>query len=69
MTYTERVDERVDKLLALGLRYNGEYFFYRDINIYTNELTWMTDEEFDKAYEGAKLRKQQIEQQESEEPK
>lgn len=56
--------DRLDKLDALGLKFNGEDFIYEDINFHWTELLCMTDQEFDMAYEGAVKRKAQIDAEE-----
>jgi len=45
--------ERLDKLTTLGLLFNGQAFVYDDINFHWTDIVCMTDEEFDKAYNGA----------------
>lgn len=54
--------ERIDKLNELGLLFNGQAFVYADINFHWTDIICMTDEEFDKAYEGASERLKIIEQ-------
>ncbi len=57
---TKKVTDRARRLMGLGLNYNGKEFVYRDINFHHSDLLCMTDEEFEKAFEGASKRKQQI---------
>jgi len=52
--------ERQGKMFELGLKWNGSEFCYRDINFHWTDLLCMVKEEFDKAYEGAKARKAEL---------
>ena len=52
--------ERQEKMFALGLKWNGSEFIYKDINFHWTDILCMVQEEFDKAYEGAKLRKERL---------
>ncbi len=54
------VKERSDRLFKLGLKFNGSGFIYEDINFDYTDLICMTNEEFEKAYEGLVKRKQRI---------
>jgi hypothetical protein len=57
MSNFERQSKRVDQLLAMGLKFDGDSFVYEDINFHHTDTLCMTDEEFDKAYAGAVSRK------------
>jgi hypothetical protein len=52
----EVLGKRADKLIALGLLYNGNSFVYADINFHWTDLMCMTDIEFNIAYIGAAAR-------------
>ena len=56
-------DDRCKKLFDLGLKYNGVEFLYHDINFHWTDVTCMSDEEFEKAYQGAVKRKAVIDSQ------
>jgi hypothetical protein len=62
MDKNQKLENRSDKLFRLGLKYNGQNFLYHDINFHWTDLTCMSDEEFEKAYEGAVNRKKQIDE-------
>ena len=47
-------EERNEKLIGLGLIYNGESFVYEDINVHWTELVTLRDEEFDSLVEKIK---------------
>ena len=51
------VSARAEKLIALGLTYDGQQLVYQDINFHWTDLTCMTDAQFNRAYEGAVKRK------------
>jgi hypothetical protein len=52
-----KTSARTEKLLALGLTYDGQQLVYQDINFHWTDLVCMSDAQFDKAYEGAVKRK------------
>lgn len=64
MLRDKTVKERAQKLLDLGLRYDGQSFIYQDINFHWTDLQCMTDEEFNEALEGAKKRMETIKSEE-----
>ena len=47
--------ERITRLSDLGLLFDGKYesFVYEDINFHWTDIVCMSNEQFDKAYEGA----------------
>ncbi|MCL6100999.1 MAG: hypothetical protein M1292_00690 [Bacteroidetes bacterium] len=51
---------RQEKMFELGLKWNGSEFSYKDINFHWTDLICMAKEEFESAYEGAKIRKEQL---------
>lgn len=53
-------NERVDRLRELGLLFNGMAFVYHNINFHWTDLVCMSDEEFDKALEGATNRLKEL---------
>jgi DNA-directed RNA polymerase subunit RPC12/RpoP len=59
--------ERRNKMFELGLKWEGQQFTFKDINFHWTDLICMSDEKFEKSYEGAKIRKAQIEKLEAEE--
>jgi len=64
----EKEQERRRVLLFnLGLKWDGESFIYEDINFHWTDIQCMKNEQFEKAYMGAKIRKVQIEKEEEEE--
>lgn len=54
-------NERLNKMFSLGLKYDGDSFTFRDINFHWTDLVCMNDDDFEKAFTGAKKRKEQIE--------
>lgn len=54
-------NERLNKMFSLGLKYDGDSFIFRDINFHWTDLVCMNDDDFEKAFTGAKKRKEQIE--------
>lgn len=56
----EKQKERTDKLISIGLIFNGDSFIYEDINFHWTDIVCMSDTEFDKAFEGARKRKKAI---------
>jgi len=61
---TPKQDERLKKLYKLGLMFNGSALVYKDINFHWTDTLCMTDEKFDKAYEGAVKRKKTLDEEE-----
>jgi hypothetical protein len=51
---------RIDKVLKLGLKYDGQQLTYHDINFHWTDIVCMTEAEFKKAYDGAVKRKAAI---------
>ena len=51
----------------LGLKWDGQSFTYRDINFHWTDLKCMSKEDFDKAYEGASKRMEQLKTEEKSE--
>ncbi len=51
---------RQNKLINLGLKFDGEQFSYKDVNFHWTDIIAMTGPEFSKQYEGAKARMEQI---------
>ena len=62
-----RSKERQQQLLDIGLTYDGEQFCHKDVNFHHTELITMSDSEFDKAYQGAKARMEEIKSEEEKE--
>lgn len=60
-------NERKNKMFSLGLKFDGQSFVFKDINFHWTDLICMSDEDFEKAYTGAKARKEQIETEERKE--
>lgn len=58
-------EERNKKLWALGLKWNGDSFVYKDINFHWTDTMCMTEAEFNKAYEGAVRRKKVLDAEEA----
>ncbi len=48
--------ERQNKLIKLGLVFDGENFIYKDVNFHWSETLTLTDEEFTNAFEKARIR-------------
>ena len=46
-------DARCKKLFDMGLKFNGMEFIYEDINFHWTDIVCMSDEEFEKAYQGS----------------
>jgi len=56
----EKTKERSKKLQEMGLIFDGSSFIYEDINFHWTDLLCMTDEDFEKAPQGALKRKKII---------
>jgi len=64
-----KTQARVDKLLDLGLIFNGTDFLYQDINFnWWSDVLFPTDEEFEKNYAGAVKRKTVIDKEKANAP-
>lgn len=51
---------RQNKMVELGLKFDGQSFTYKDINFHFTDLLGMSSPEFAKAFEGAKNRMEQL---------
>jgi hypothetical protein len=51
---------RRDLMFSLGLKWDGQQFTKEDINFHWTDLICMSKEDFDKAFEGAKRRSEEI---------
>lgn len=60
LTRDKKEKERMDKLLLMGLIYDGQQFIYKDINFHWTEIKTMSDQEFSKAVSGANKRMDEI---------
>lgn len=57
--------DRQNKLVSLGLSFDGEQFRYKDINFHWTDILTMSGEQFAKAIEGATARMQQLKEEEA----
>lgn len=60
----QKQQDRQDKMFRLGLNWDGQTFIYKDINFHWTDLLTMSDEKFNKAYEGASKRMEVLKQDE-----
>jgi colicin import membrane protein len=63
----QKKNERLNKMFTIGLKWDGEQFSFRDINFHWTDLICLSDPEFEKTFEEAKKRKEQIENEEKQE--
>lgn len=52
--------ERQNKLIALGLVFDGQQFCYKDVNFHWTEILTMSEKDFNTQYSGAENRMKQI---------
>jgi hypothetical protein len=65
MALTEKQQERCNKLHKLGLKFEGDAYVYGGVNFHWTDIVCMTDEEFDRAFEGAEKRMKVIKEREA----
>ena len=65
----KRTEDRAKKLASNGLMFDGDNYFYKDVNISTIELKTLSDDEFDKVFRECMARLHDILVEESEERK